>query len=375
MRRGRSRARSSRGRRGRPRRSASRRPSRPSEPSARVRSRTRSGRISVFWWPTALWFVSGATTVTSPIASSACFSASSPRDSTPSSLVTRIFGWLVHSPSGRACLRSARGPPRAAPPASGSPRSLSRSRRSVRARSRVMSGWSVARLGGPWSLSLTAVAWPRPASGGSPDPRARLTRRRVHRGPARRCRSRCPGSVRAGCGPVARHVPRDALPPCPRPSGPPRSDAGTRAGTPRRRRRSGSRRSRRGCPAIRLPIRTEPRTTIGWMPTAPCMIRGWRTFITTSQPAPIRITAGSDRLRLEDEGDDDRRRPGDERPEERDHLEQTGQHRGQGGEGQPQQQVRAERHQEVDAPIRAWPRRKPPNERETDVSSRRASSA
>ena len=36
--------------------------------------------------------------------------------------------------------RRARGPPRAAPPATGSPRSLSRSRRSVRARSRVMSG-------------------------------------------------------------------------------------------------------------------------------------------------------------------------------------------------------------------------------------------
>ena len=29
------------------------------------------------------------------------------------------------------------------------------------------------------------------------------------------------------------------------------------------------------------------------MPTAPCMIRGWRTFITTIQPAPIRISAGS----------------------------------------------------------------------------------
>ena len=73
----------------------------------------------------------------------------------------------------------------------------------------------------------------------------------------------------------------------------PRSDAGTRARRPTRRRRSGSRRSRRGCPAIRPPMRTEPRTTIGWMPTAPCMIRGWRTFMTTNQPAPIRISAGS----------------------------------------------------------------------------------
>ena len=38
---------------------------------------------------------------------------------------------------------------------------------------------------------------------------------------------------------------------------------------------------------------TEPRTTIGWIPTAPCMSRGWRTFITTNQPMPIRMSAGS----------------------------------------------------------------------------------
>jgi hypothetical protein len=36
--------------------------------------------------------VSGATTVVSPIGSSACFSARSPRDSTPSSFVMRIRG-------------------------------------------------------------------------------------------------------------------------------------------------------------------------------------------------------------------------------------------------------------------------------------------
>ena len=115
-----------------------------SEPSPSVRSRTRSGRISVFWWPTALWFVSGATTVVSPIGSRACLSASSPRDSTPSSFVIRIRGRLVQSLSGLAIGRSARGLPRGAPPATGSPRSLSRSRRSVRARSRVMSGTSPA---------------------------------------------------------------------------------------------------------------------------------------------------------------------------------------------------------------------------------------
>jgi hypothetical protein len=41
---------------------------------------------------------------------------------------------------------------------------------------------------------------------------------------------------------------------------------------------------RPGMPAMREPMSTEPRTTIGWMPTAPCMIRGCRTFMTT-QPA------------------------------------------------------------------------------------------
>ena len=58
--------------------------------------------MSVFVWPTALWFVSGAMTMQSPIGSSACFKASNPRDSTPSSLVMRIFGRLDHSSSGRA---------------------------------------------------------------------------------------------------------------------------------------------------------------------------------------------------------------------------------------------------------------------------------
>src|SRR5829696_4706511 len=132
----------------------------PIEPSPSVRSRTRSGRISVFWWPTALWFVSGATTVVSPIGSRACFNARSPRDSTPSSFVIRIFGRVDQSWSGRADARSARGPPLVAPPATGSPRSLSTSRRSVRARSRVMSG-----------------VWPGPSSARTPSESSRLPRR------------------------------------------------------------------------------------------------------------------------------------------------------------------------------------------------------
>ncbi len=74
----------------------------------------------------------------------------------------------------------------------------------------------------------------------------------------------------------------------------------------------------RGSPRSAQPISTEPRTTIGWMPTAPCMIRGWRMFMTTNQPMPMRTIAGSDRLGLEEERDDDRRRPRHERAEERD---------------------------------------------------------
>ena len=73
----------------------------------------------------------------------------------------RIRGRDVQSPSGLAIARSARGPamPRIAAPATGSPRSLSRSRRSVRARSRVMSGGSPPRPSAPVLVAVSrAVA-------------------------------------------------------------------------------------------------------------------------------------------------------------------------------------------------------------------------
>ena len=70
---------------------------------------------------------------------------------------------------GGACARSARGPPRAAPPATGSPRSLSRSRRSVRARSRVMSGASPSSLmSGSWTTRRPAVGSPSSMSAALP---------------------------------------------------------------------------------------------------------------------------------------------------------------------------------------------------------------
>ena len=70
--------------------------------------------------------------------------------------------------------------------------------------------------------------------------------------------------------------------------------------------------------------------------------------MTTSQPAPIRMIVGTTASGCEDERDDDRRRPRHERPEERDHLEEPRRDRGERGQRQPEQQVRAERDQEVD---------------------------
>ena len=262
---------------------ASRRPS--------VRSRTRSGRISVFWWPTALWLVSGATTVTSPIGSSACLSASSPRDSTPSSLVTRILrpgrpvaerpGVRAQRPRAAARARRRRAARRA--PCRG------RAARSGPARGSCPAGRS--RASAVRSSSLTAVAW-RVGS------RGRRSAVRSSSGVgARRCRSRCRGSARAGCGPAARRAPRAGAPPGRRPVRSPevrcrkwrrKADTTAAIGIPK---------IAPGMPAIRPPMSTEPRTTIGWMPTAPCMIRGWSTFMTTSQPTPIRMIAGSDRRR------------------------------------------------------------------------------
>ena len=46
-------------------------------------------------------------------------------------------------------------------------------------------------------------------------------------------------------------------------------------------------------PAILAPTTTDPRTTIGWIPTEPAISRGWRTFIVTNQPMPMMIATGS----------------------------------------------------------------------------------
>ena len=119
---------------------------------------------------------------------------------------------------------------------------------------------------------------------------ARRDRRRPPR--ARRCRWRCRAPARAGCGPGGRRAPRAGAPPARRPTGRPRSDAGTPCTNADTTAAIGIPKIAPGMPAIRPPMRTEPRTTIGWMPTAPCMIRGWRTFMTTNQPAPIRMSAG-----------------------------------------------------------------------------------
>ena len=54
-------------------------------------------------------------------------------------------------------------------------------------------------------------------------------------------------------------------------------------------------------PAIFEPMSTEPRTTMGWMPTAPDIRRGWRMFIVTNQPMPMMISVGRKGLRLEEQ--------------------------------------------------------------------------
>ncbi len=46
-------------------------------------------------------------------------------------------------------------------------------------------------------------------------------------------------------------------------------------------------------PAIRRPTTTDPSTTMGWMPTAPAMSRGWRTFMVTNHATAIRIRTGT----------------------------------------------------------------------------------
>ena len=78
-----------------------------------------------------------------------------------------------------------------------------------------------------------------------------------------------------------------------------------------------------GMPAILSPTSTEPRTTIGWIRSDVAMIRGWSQFMTTSQPMATTIVDAERRVGLGQDRDEDRRDPGDERPEERDRHEQA----------------------------------------------------
>ena len=290
--------------------------------------------MSVFWCPTADWFVSGATTVTSPIGSRASLSASSPRDSMPSSLVTRIRGRVDQSPSARARPLSDRGLPRV--PATGSPRSLSRSRRSARARSRVMSGPAPApfRLRPPSSVTRRA---PPPAGRCRRGPGAGRRGRRARRSAAAVATSSTSGST-PGTGSRGR---RTSRPSRARPASPP--------GRPRcRLARSrdqwknnaeitaaiGIPKIAPAMPAIFEPMTTETSTTIGWMPTEPDISRGWRMFIVTNQPMPMRTSTGrrvrSGMSMAATTGGS----PRDERPEERDHLEEAGEGGRQRGVGE-----------------------------------------
>ena len=182
-----------------------------------------------------------------------------------------------------------------------------------------------------------------------------------------RCRRRCRARARAGCGPAGPRAPRRASPRDPPRTGRPRPRSQEWKKNADRTAAIGMPKIAPGMPAIRSPMRTEPRTTIGWIPTASCMSRGWRTFMTTNQPMPMRMIAGTSAPGHEEQGDDDRRRPGDERAEERDRHEDARRRRGEDRERQAEDRARRRgRPRSRRCRWSAWPRRKPPNERPTD---------
>ena len=231
-------------------------------------------------WPTALWFVSGATTVHVADRLERLLEREQP---------ARLDAVVVGDEDARPA-RSTRRAGRAWPAGPGRrPRSRRRPaarrvpcrRRVARiapARASCRSGPPGARPGRRWSRRVgLRIRW-----------RRRRRRRSLGRSAARldvdrRCRAR----ARAACGPAGPRARSPASSPGRPRTGRPRPARGAGRRRPTGRPRSGSRRSRPGCRRSRRPMSTDPRTTIGWIPTAPCMSRGWRTFMTTNQPTPM----------------------------------------------------------------------------------------
>ncbi len=130
-----------------------------------------------------------------------------------------------------------------------------------------------------------------------------------------------------------------------------------------------------GTPAIRDPTSTDPRTTIGWIPTAPCMIRGWSTFMTTIQPMPMSTIDGTSASGLNTSaattgGAHARNGPKNGMAISRPAVVDV-----KAARSSPSSRLVSSATAKYTKPISACPRRNPPNERATDVWSRRASSA
>ena len=130
-----------------------------------------------------------------------------------------------------------------------------------------------------------------------------------------------------------------------------------------------------GMPAIRPPISTDPRTTIGWIPTAPCMIRGWSTFITTNQPAAIRAVTGSSASGLKRRATITGGIHATNGPKNGIAMRMPAAAAVTPTSGNPNTTLVTSAMRKYVRPMIDWPRRNPPNERETDVCRRRASSA
>ena len=124
-------------------------------------------------------------------------------------------------------------------------------------------------------------------------------------------------------------------------------------------------------PATFEPMRTEPRTTIGWMPTAPCMIRGWSTFIAMNQPMPMIRAVGSSASGWNTSATRTGGTHDTNGPKNGIAIRTPAVVADSTANGSPNSRCGVRATKKYDSPMIAWPRRKPPNEREVAVCSTR----
>ena len=119
---------------------------------------------------------------------------------------------------------------------------------------------------------------------------------------------------------------------------------------------------------------TEPSTTAGWMPTASPMTRGWMMFMTTNQPAIMRASVGRSasglvRRATATGGAHEMNGPKNGIACRMPELTAVS-----GAKSRPSRRLVPAATRPYTKPMSAWPRRKPPNERDT-LTSRRANSS